>query len=133
MSPRPDVSEERNNQILEAATAVFARAGFQQTRMDDIACLPGLSKGALYLYNTRKDAVITALLTRFFRQASIHLQRFLAAPREESIAGQFHQLTRQFASAMQWMEKLKPSACAFYALGRAVHAHTAAGHLALAE
>jgi hypothetical protein len=35
MSPRPDVSEERRNQILEAAVKVFARLGFQQTRMDD--------------------------------------------------------------------------------------------------
>lgn len=52
MSPRPDVSEERKNQILEAAIAVFARLGFQQTRMDDIAEQAGLCKGALYLYYT---------------------------------------------------------------------------------
>ena len=50
MSPRPDVSEERRNQILEAAMAVFARQGFEQARMDDIAQEVGLSKGALYLY-----------------------------------------------------------------------------------
>ena len=45
MSPRPDVSEERRNQILEAAMAVFARQGFEQARMDDIAQEVGLSKG----------------------------------------------------------------------------------------
>jgi AcrR family transcriptional regulator len=35
--PRPDVSEERINQILDAAIAVFARAGFDQTSMEDVA------------------------------------------------------------------------------------------------
>ncbi len=45
MSPRPDVSEERKQQILEAAIAVFARLGFRSARMDDIAEQAGLSKG----------------------------------------------------------------------------------------
>ena len=51
MSPRPDVSEERKQQILEAAIAVFARLGFRAARMDDVAeQVVGLSKAALYLY-----------------------------------------------------------------------------------
>jgi AcrR family transcriptional regulator len=66
MSPRPDVSEERKNQILEAAIAVFARLGFDQSRMEDIAGQAGLSKGALYLYYKSKDAIVAALLTYFF-------------------------------------------------------------------
>ena len=37
MSPRPDVSEERKTQIIDAATTVFAKFGFGKTRMDDIA------------------------------------------------------------------------------------------------
>ena len=64
--PRPDVSEERRNQILEAATSVFSRRGFHEARMDDIARESGLSKGALYLYYKSKDAIIAALLRRFF-------------------------------------------------------------------
>lgn len=36
MSPRPDVSEARGAQILEAAMAVFARRGFDQACMDDL-------------------------------------------------------------------------------------------------
>jgi AcrR family transcriptional regulator len=63
ISPRPDVSEERQNQILEAAVAVFARVGFRTARMDDMAEQAGLSKGALYLYYQSKDAIIAALLT----------------------------------------------------------------------
>ena len=36
MPPRPDVSEERRGQILDAAAAVFARLGVRESRMDDI-------------------------------------------------------------------------------------------------
>lgn len=116
MSPRPDVSEERKNQILEAATAAFARLGFQQTRMDDIASQAGLSKGALYLYYKSKDAVIAALLTRFFTRECTHLQRLVAAQHAESVAGQLLLLTRQLSSAIQWMERFLPIAFEFYAL-----------------
>lgn len=116
MSPRPDVSEERKSQILEAAITVFARLGFQQTRMDDIASQAGLSKGALYLYYKSKDAVIAALLKYFFTQEFKRLQSFADSEREESVAEQLLQLTRQFSSAMQWMEQLMPIAFEFYAL-----------------
>ncbi|HET7081061.1 MAG TPA: helix-turn-helix domain-containing protein, partial [Chloroflexia bacterium] len=57
MSPRPDVSEERKNQILDAAAAVFSRLGFHEARMDDIVRESGLSKGTLYWYFTSKDAI----------------------------------------------------------------------------
>ncbi len=66
MTPRPDVSEERRNQILEAATAIFSRLGFHKARMDDIAAASGLSKGTLYLYFKSKDDIILALLDRVF-------------------------------------------------------------------
>lgn len=62
MSPRPNVTEERTNQILEAASNVFARLGFSKARMDDIAQETGLSKGTLYLYFKSKDAIISAIL-----------------------------------------------------------------------
>lgn len=116
MPPRPDVSEERKNQILEAAIAVFARLGFQQTRMDDIAGQAGLSKGALYLYYKSKDAIIGALLTYFFEQEFKRLQAFVAVERQESIASQIMILSRELATAMHWMQQLMPIAFEFYAI-----------------
>ena len=72
MSPKPDVSEERKIQIIEAAIQVFAREGFHQARMDDIAREAGLSKGAIYWYFKSKDKIIAALVTSFFdREFSI--------------------------------------------------------------
>lgn len=66
MAPRPDVSEERKEQILEAAIEVFARSGFHGARMDDIAKQAGLSKGALYWYFDSKDAIIQGIMDRMF-------------------------------------------------------------------
>ena len=68
MSPKPDVSEERIEQITEAATKVFAEQGFDKARMDDIASEANLSKGTLYLYFKSKDAIIRHLLERLFER-----------------------------------------------------------------
>jgi AcrR family transcriptional regulator len=66
MSPRPDVSEERKTQIMNAAEQVFTRKGLNDARMDDIAEETGLSKGALYWYFKSKDDLIIAILDRIF-------------------------------------------------------------------
>lgn len=66
--PRPDVSEERRSQILDAAVAVFARLGFHQARMDDIVQEAGLSKGALYWYFKSKDEIVMAILSSLFER-----------------------------------------------------------------
>jgi AcrR family transcriptional regulator len=110
MSPRPDVSEERKNQILEAALAVFARLGFQTARMDDVAEHAGLSKGALYLYYKSKDAIIAALLQRLFTQEFKHLQSLVEAENQKPVGEQLLLLTRQFAELLQWMRRLMPIA-----------------------
>ena len=67
MSPRPDVSDERKNQILNAAEDVFTQKGLDLARMDDIANETGLSKGTLYLYFKSKDDLIIAILDRMFQ------------------------------------------------------------------
>ena len=74
MSPKPNVSEERKEQITEAATKVFAKQGFDKARMDDIAAEANLSKGALYLYFKSKDAIITHLLERLFEREFSNLK-----------------------------------------------------------
>ena len=66
MSPKPDVSDERKYQILNAAEQVFTKKGLDLARMDDIAEETGLSKGTLYLYFKSKDELIIAILDRIF-------------------------------------------------------------------
>ncbi len=66
MSTRPEVSEERRTQIIQSATRVFARQGFANTRMDDVAVEAGLSKGLLYWYFINKEEIITAIADLVF-------------------------------------------------------------------
>jgi AcrR family transcriptional regulator len=116
MSPRPDVSEERRTQILEAAMAVFARQGFDQARMDDIAQEAGLSKGALYLYYKSKDAIIAAILQFFFTRAMKKLQSFLESEEPPSVREQLLRLNQYYIAEMKWMVSLLPLSFEFYAV-----------------
>ena len=116
MSPRPDVSEERRNQILEAAMAVFARQGFEEARMDDIAQEVGLSKGALYLYFKSKDAIISAILQFFFSAAMKKLQGFLENEEPPSVREQLLRLNQYYVGEMKWMVSILPISFQFYAV-----------------
>ena len=68
MSSRPNVSDARKVQIINAAEDVFSKKGFDEARMDDIAEETGLSKGTLYLYFKSKDELIIAILDRIFQR-----------------------------------------------------------------
>ena len=68
MSPRPDVSEERKDQILDAASEIFAEKGIHEARMDDIVAKSGLSKGTLYWYFKGKDDILLGIFDRMFRR-----------------------------------------------------------------
>lgn len=57
--------EARKRQILDAAADCFARAGYQATRMEDIASRCELSKGALYHQFDSKSAIVLALAQRW--------------------------------------------------------------------
>lgn len=75
MTPRPNVSEARKQQILEAASVVFTSKGFYETRMEDIADQTGLSKGTLYNYFNSKDDLIIAILNLLFQREFDHMER----------------------------------------------------------
>lgn len=77
--PRPDKRAERIPQIIEATMRVFARNGFAETRMEDIAREAGLSKATLYLYFASKEDVIMAILQSFFERGVTDLTTLGAA------------------------------------------------------
>ena len=52
--------EARRRQILDAASACFARQGFHQTSMQDICREADLSPGAVYRYFASKEEIIAA-------------------------------------------------------------------------
>jgi AcrR family transcriptional regulator len=54
----------RRNQILDAAWDCFARRGYHQSTMHDVASAAGLSAGAIYRYFASKEAVLKAINER---------------------------------------------------------------------
>ena len=113
MSPRPDVSVTRKNQILDAATAVFARLGFHNARMDDIVQESGLSKGALYWYFKSKEDIITAISQRLFTTDIEQLVGLLNA--EGAVSERLQQLIRARIAGLQEMSDVVAILFEFYA------------------
>ena len=93
MSPRPDVSEERKDQILDAASEVFAEKGLHESRMDDIVAKSGLSKGALYWYFKSKDDILISIFDRMFKENMIIWKKILISERTSNPATSFFRRT----------------------------------------
>jgi len=55
-------TDNSKEQILEAAMKVFVKKGYSQTRMEDIAEISGLSKGAIYHHYDSKKNLFLALI-----------------------------------------------------------------------
>ncbi|NPA92059.1 MAG: TetR/AcrR family transcriptional regulator [Chloroflexi bacterium] len=115
MTPRPDVSEARKNQILDAALQVFARRGFHKARMDDIAQEAGLSKGALYWYFRSKDALIESLVDKLFTWEIRNLER-LASSHDRPVPDRLRELSRNVLKSLDRWKPVLPVLYEFYAL-----------------
>lgn len=59
----PEHLAARRRQILDGATACFARNGFHATSMQDVLKETGLSAGAVYRYFRSKEEMIAAIAT----------------------------------------------------------------------
>ncbi len=114
MTPRPDVSEERKDQILEAATRVFTQRGFDEARMDDIVAEAGLSKGALYWYFESKEALITAIVDRVFDWESAHMREIIAS--DETAPRKIEALIEITVQDLGKMKPLMPILFEFWSL-----------------
>jgi AcrR family transcriptional regulator len=114
MTPRADVSEQRKDQILEAATKVFTERGFANARMDDIVAESGLSKGTLYWYFDSKDTLIVGILDRVFDWETTHLRKLLN--REESAQKKLQIFVNTTIQDLEKMTPLMPLILEFWSL-----------------
>ena len=69
MNDKPDPIQEllikaRRNQILDAATRVFAEKGFHRATIKDIARVAGIADGTIYTYFSSKTDVLLSILNR---------------------------------------------------------------------
>lgn len=114
MTPRPDVSGERKDQIVEAAVTVFSRLGFERARMEDVARESGLSKGTLYLYYKSKDELIGTLLKSIFDGEMRHLKGALVS--EGSASERLLKLGELMSGEIEKYSILLPVWFEFYAV-----------------
>jgi AcrR family transcriptional regulator len=56
--------QERAHRILDAASALIQRWGYNKTTIDDIARQAGVAKGTIYLHWKTREQLFSALLTR---------------------------------------------------------------------
>jgi len=115
VSPKPDVSEQRIAQILEAATAVFAEKGFDRATMEDIADAVGINKATIYLYFDSKDALIRAIAEALFARelAGLRAAHELPGGAIQRLAAYYEALIAEDAEVLPLM----PLLYEFYALG----------------
>jgi AcrR family transcriptional regulator len=109
-----DLEQSRRNQILEAAEKVFAERGIDKTRMDDIVRASGLSKGALYWYYRSKDAIIHALVDRFFGGEIRRTERLVES--EGSATERIRRFLKNIIGEIRRIELLLPLGYEFFAM-----------------
>ena len=80
MPPQSDSAADRRSQILQAAMLCFAKCGFHQTSMHNIADEAGISVGLIYRYFPSKEAVIGALADEHKQELHDLLERARQAP-----------------------------------------------------
>ena len=68
LRPAPPVADKRDA-ILKAATQVFARNGFFNSQVADVARAAGVAAGTVYLYFRGKDDLLVSLFERTMRDA----------------------------------------------------------------
>lgn len=115
MSSTPEGSEERKNQILDAAVKVFTRMGFFKARMDDIGKESNLSKGTLYWYFKSKDGLILAIMERIFNPELKHLKDIRDS--QEPPGKLLQRFTDYVIDDLDRMMPLMPLFYDFYAMG----------------
>lgn len=75
-------AEERHRRILDAALKVFARKGYRDSSVDDIAGVSKTSKGGVYFHFPGKQAIFFALMDRAAQQLLRRVEDAIARERE---------------------------------------------------
>lgn len=83
----------RRNQILNAATAVFAEKGFHRATIKDIARAAGIADGTIYTYFSSKTEVLLGILNRLNESTEREMQFALGS--EQDVRAFFKAYVRQ--------------------------------------
>ena len=89
-------------QIVEKATELFNRLGYERVKVSDITDALQIGKGTLYLYFKNKKE----LLLECFRQLDLVISSLEASPEVQSVGGFFERLRPRFVGAHKHSKKL---------------------------
>ncbi|MBI3624716.1 MAG: TetR/AcrR family transcriptional regulator [Candidatus Rokubacteria bacterium] len=79
-SVTPAMSEpDKHQQIIEAAVRVFARNGYYNSRVADIAKEAGIASGTIYLYFETKDEILVTLFREKMAEFVADVRKAIAA------------------------------------------------------
>jgi AcrR family transcriptional regulator len=74
----PERMKARRREILVTAAQVFARAGYTDATLDDVAVQMGVSRGVIYYYFRKKEELLTELVTTASGEAGDRLEAIIA-------------------------------------------------------
>jgi TetR/AcrR family fatty acid metabolism transcriptional regulator len=69
---------DKHQQIVDAAIRVFARTGYYNSRVSDIAREAGIASGTIYLYFKTKDDILVTLFREKMAEWVAHVRREIA-------------------------------------------------------
>jgi AcrR family transcriptional regulator len=73
--PNPGLAEQRREQILDAATDLFAREGYEKADLQHAASALGIAKGTIYRYFPSKERLFLAAVDRVMRRLMEAIER----------------------------------------------------------
>jgi AcrR family transcriptional regulator len=90
----PERAESRRRDILLAAAHVFARDGYVNATLDDVAAQMSVTKGVIYYYYRSKEEIFTEIRATAIREAIERLEAIVALgdPPEVTLRAAIHDL-----------------------------------------
>ena len=93
------IRDERRQELVRAATSVFAVHGYSATRIEDIAVAAHTSKGLVYHYFNNKDAIFATIVQRSL-DGALRLSQY-ALQQEGGPWEQLHWLITQYLKGLR--------------------------------
>jgi AcrR family transcriptional regulator len=120
---RKESAAQRRDAILEAARTVFARKGYADTGVEDIAEQAGIGKGTLYLYFPSKEQIYLAALLEEARKLDAESREAMAAAEgwEEKLRAFVEVRLRYFDGHQDFMRIYMTEFRSMCLMGRPVH------------
>jgi AcrR family transcriptional regulator len=117
-------AEQRRHDILDAARTVFARKGYADTVVEDIAEQAGIGKGTLYLYFPSKEQIYLAALLEDARRLDVESREAMAAAEswEEKLRAFVEVRLRYFDEHQDFMRIYMTEFRTMCLMGKTVHA-----------